>query len=69
MVSEENRLGLYISLPVYFACLAACAVWAHFKVERLAQKSGEYLFAINPFFSLTYQWNYSDKCVLLNCTR
>jgi len=43
MVSEENRLGLFISLPVYFACLAACAVWAHFKMERLAQKSGEYL--------------------------
>ena len=36
-LSEENRLGLLISIPVYFACLACCAVWAHFKEERLAQ--------------------------------
>ena len=39
MVSEENRLGLLISIPVYFACLACCAVWAHFKMERLQQES------------------------------
>lgn len=36
-LSEENRLGLLISIPVYFACLACCAVWAHLKEERLAQ--------------------------------
>jgi Na+/proline symporter len=34
MVDAENRLGLYIAIPVYFGMLCVCAVWAYRRMER-----------------------------------
>jgi len=35
MVSADNRLGLYVALPVYFVLLTGCAVYAYVRVERI----------------------------------
>jgi len=37
MVASEKLLGLYIAIPVYFAGMAAIAVWAHYHMKRLEQ--------------------------------
>jgi dolichyl-phosphate-mannose--protein O-mannosyl transferase len=37
MVAVENRLGLYIAIPVYFAMLCVCAAWAYRRMEKQNQ--------------------------------
>ena len=34
---DNVHLGLYISIPVYFALLTCSAYWAHRKMERMDQ--------------------------------
>jgi hypothetical protein len=34
---DNVHVGLYISIPVYFALLSGCAFWAHKKMERMDQ--------------------------------
>lgn len=36
MVSADQRLGLYIAVPVYFVFLTLCAIWAYRRVNGLA---------------------------------
>ena len=36
LVSEENRMGLYIAIPVYFVLLLGCAFWARRKMEQMS---------------------------------
>ena len=35
LLSEENRMGLYIAIPVYFVLLLGCAFWARRKMEQM----------------------------------
>mmetsp|Transcript_11220 Transcript_11220/g.24297 ORF Transcript_11220/g.24297 Transcript_11220/m.24297 type:complete len:771 (-) Transcript_11220:263-2575(-) len=35
MVAQEHRVGLYISIPVYFCVLGCCAWWAHRRMEKM----------------------------------
>ncbi len=35
MVSEENRKGLYVAVPIYFCCLALATYWAYHRVEKM----------------------------------
>lgn len=35
MVSADNRLGLYITVPAYFCLLMACAWWGHRRMVKL----------------------------------
>jgi Na+/proline symporter len=35
MVSEENRTGLYVTVPIYFLFLAGAAYWAHRRNESM----------------------------------
>ncbi|KAL7547663.1 hypothetical protein ACHAWF_012122 [Thalassiosira exigua] len=35
MVAQEHKLGLFISVPVYFCILGGCAFWAHKRMERM----------------------------------
>ena len=37
MVSEENRFGLYIAVPVYFVLLVLVAVYSHRRMTRMEQ--------------------------------
>jgi len=34
MVEAEHRLGLYIAIPLYFAMLIVCALWAYKRMEK-----------------------------------
>lgn len=38
MVSEENRGGLYVTVPVYFLMLAGAAFWAYRRNENMNHK-------------------------------
>ena len=38
MVSEENRGGLYITVPLYFLMLAGAAFWAYRRNENINHK-------------------------------
>ena len=35
MVSEENRTGLYVTIPVYFCLLGASTFWAYRRMETM----------------------------------
>ncbi|KAL3916705.1 MAG: hypothetical protein SGILL_005057 [Bacillariaceae sp.] len=35
MVSDANRTGLFVAVPVYFLILAGCAVWAYRRMEKM----------------------------------
>ena len=35
MVAAENRLGLYIAIPVYFCLLVGATFWAYRKMESM----------------------------------
>lgn len=35
MVSADNRLGLYIAIPLYFCILAGCAYWGHRRMVKI----------------------------------
>jgi len=39
MVSAENRRGLYVVIPVYFAILAGCAVYANRRMSSIRKRS------------------------------
>jgi hypothetical protein len=35
MVSQENRTGLYVTVPIYFVLLAGAAYWAYRRIEHM----------------------------------
>lgn len=35
MVSAENRTGLYVAVPVYFALLGLATYWAYRRMENM----------------------------------
>ena len=39
MVSAENRIGLYIAIPVYFLLLVAASYWAYRRSEQLKKSN------------------------------
>lgn len=36
MVSAENRVGLYVTIPIYFCLLAGATYWAYKRMETMA---------------------------------
>jgi len=38
MVSAEHRLGLYITIPIYFCVLACATIWAYKRMARMASQ-------------------------------
>jgi len=36
MVSEENRTGLYVAVPVYFCMLGVATYWAYIRMEKMS---------------------------------
>ena len=50
MVSAENRIGLYIAIPVYFLFLVAASYWAYRRSEQLKKSNKRW---VQHFYSFS----------------
>jgi hypothetical protein len=66
MVSEENRAGLYITVPVYFMFLGGAAYWAYKRTEHMKHEGVNDKVGNIRFNFRTYTYVIASQCILLS---